>query len=94
MKKDLNNSLYKKAVGYTVKEVTEEYGGEGGDLLKRKVSKKHIPPDITAIKTYIELNKDNNDLANYSDEQLEQIKQRLISELLDKEKNENSKPKN
>ncbi len=45
----------RKAVGYmTCKEVVEEYSGEN-ELLKRKVSSKHIPPDMTAIKTILEL---------------------------------------
>ena len=42
---DIDKALYRKAVGYTAKEVVEEYGGESGELLRRKVSKKHVPPD-------------------------------------------------
>ncbi len=93
MKKDISSALYKKAVGYTAKEVVEEYGGQDGELLKRKVSKKHIPPDISALKTYLELNNSQDEFENISDEELEKIKTRLLQQLQQivmEEKNENS----
>ncbi|MEG1395144.1 MAG: hypothetical protein RSD04_05265, partial [Clostridia bacterium] len=70
MNENIAKALYRKAVGYTAKEIVEEYGGESGELLKRKVSKKHIPPDMTALKTFIELDKSRGDIANMSDEEL------------------------
>lgn len=79
--KDIDKALYRKAVGYTAKEVVEEYGGESGELIKRKVSKKHVPPDMTAIKTYLERNHANDSLATMSDEQLEQLKRELLLQL-------------
>lgn len=81
MKKNLTAALYKKALGYTAKEVVEEYNGSEGELIKRKVSKKHIPPDISALKTYLELNKQDSELAGYDDQQLQEIKLRLLSQL-------------
>ena len=51
--KKLNKALVKRALGYLNKEVTEEFckddEGEKLVLTKRKVTKKNIPPDITAV---------------------------------------------
>ncbi len=80
---DIDKALYRKAVGYTAKEVVEEYGGESGELLRRKVSKKHVPPDMSAIKTYLERVKDENDLSALSDGQLERLKRKLLEQLQD-----------
>ncbi len=80
---DIDKALYRKAVGYTAKEVVEEYGGESGELLRRKVSKKHVPPDMSAIKTYLERVKDENDLSVLSDGQLERLKRKLLEQLQD-----------
>lgn len=88
MKKDINSALYKKAMGYTAKEVVEEYSGED-ELLKKKISTKHIPPDMTALKTYMELNKDDDKWQNINDEELALLKIKLLNELAsmqDKEK--------
>ena len=54
MDEKLVNSLYKKAVGYTVTEKTTEYSPEG-EVVKKKVTQKHFPPDISALKAYLEL---------------------------------------
>ena len=83
-KKDIVlDTLYKKAVGYTVEEVVEEYASEekGGELLKKKITKKAVPPDIVALKTYIELMKENKEFDNMSIEELEKEKIRLIKQL-------------
>ncbi len=54
----LTKSLFKKAVGYTVDEVVEEYVNSENDpdlrLIKRKITKKHIPPDISAAKALLD----------------------------------------
>jgi hypothetical protein len=88
--KVIKKALIKKAVGYDMEEVTEEYlEGEGEvKLVKRKVTKKNVPPDITAIKMLIET---TNGISEMSDEQLEQEKQRLLNLLKEdalKEKND------
>lgn len=83
-KKDIvMDTLYKKAIGYTVEEIVEEYASEekGGELLKRKVTTKAVPPDIVALKTYIELMKENNEFDNMSIEELEKEKIRLLKQL-------------
>lgn len=43
---EVENALYKRAVGYAYDEIKEEY--EGGILVKRTVLKKFIPPDTGA----------------------------------------------
>ena len=77
-KDDLTSALTKKALGYDYKEVVEEYvSGDDGEvkLTKKKVTKKNVPPDITAIKMLLEKQVEIPDM---SDEELEQEKQRLI----------------
>jgi hypothetical protein len=82
---DFKDALIKKALGYDATEVVEEYvSGDEGDikLTKKKVTKKNVPPDITAIKIIME-DKSDNQVAGLSDEQLESEKQRLIKLLKD-----------
>lgn len=78
-KKKIDSILMKKATGYFVEEKVEEFDREN-EVTKRKVSKKYIPPDTTAIKAVIERTAENP-LAGYTDEQLEQLKHRLLTEL-------------
>ena len=80
MDNKLVNSLYKKAVGYTAKEKTTEYSPEG-EVVKSKVTMKHYPPDITALKAYLELISNKEDYGSMTDEELECEKQRLLKEL-------------
>ena len=80
MDKKLVNSLYKKAVGYTATEKTMEYSPEG-DVVKKKVTSKHYPPDISALKAYLELISEGEDLERMTDEELENEKRRLLKEL-------------
>ena len=56
-KEDINRALMKKALGYTAEETVEEYSmKEDGEVLlsKKKVTKKNVPPDITALKILLE----------------------------------------
>ncbi len=73
----LVNSLYKKAVGYTAKEKTTEYSAEG-DVVKQKVTSKHYPPDITALKAYLEIVSSGDTLEKMTDEELAEEKIRLL----------------
>ena len=82
MNDNIEDAILRKAVGYDVQEVVEEYSGEN-ELLKRKVSNKHIPADMTAIKTILELKGQENDLAKMSDKELEQLKTKLLRQLKD-----------
>ncbi len=89
MDKNLIEALYKKALGGTVEEVTEEYGSKEG-LLRRKVTGKYVPPDVSALKAYIEL-ADEDDILTMSDEELEKEKLRLLKELREMERNRKKK---
>lgn len=81
----LEKALLKRALGYDAKEVIEEYAEVDGDvkLLKRKVTVKNVPPDITAIKMITDGEKGVGEL---SDDELEEEKQKLLKLLKDKEK--------
>ncbi len=85
---DVKDALYKRAIGYEAKEITEEYVGddEGGvRMVKKKVVSKNVPPDVSAVKLLVELDGEQ-DLKTLSDEELEKEKIRLL-ELLKKIEN-------
>lgn len=74
--------LYKKARGYDVEEINREYVvDEDGNkkLVKEKTTVKHIPPDLSALKAYMELK--DTELSKMSNEELIKEKERLIGEL-------------
>ena len=52
----IKRAIAKKAVGYSAKEVVEEYQDDDGvlKLTRRKVTKKHVPPDTQAAKMVME----------------------------------------
>lgn len=75
---DFKKALIKKALGYDYKEVVEEYvSSDEGEikLTKKKVTKKNVPPDITAIKLLLE---DMPSISSMSDEELLKEKKRLL----------------
>ena len=77
----LKKALKKRALGYDLQEVTEEYTeNEDGSvrLIKRKVVSKNVPPDVSAAKLLIELQGDDLGLKTLTDEELEREKLRLI----------------
>ncbi|MDE6412163.1 MAG: hypothetical protein K2L02_06545 [Clostridia bacterium] len=77
--KDIKEAIMKVALGYSLEEVTEEYGVEDGELklVKRKETKKDIPPDLKAVKLLM----DDKDYSALSDEELEAEKQKLLKRL-------------
>ncbi|MBE5734169.1 MAG: hypothetical protein E7347_03860 [Clostridiales bacterium] len=88
---DLKEALIKKALGYDQTEVVEEYvSGEEGEikLTKKKVTKKNVPPDITALKILLE--GQEQPLSEMTDEQLKEEKVRLLK-LLEKEQKKEKK---
>lgn len=90
-KGDLQSALVKKALGYDYKEVVEEYvSSEEGEvkLTKKKVTKKNVPPDITAIKMLLDA---KNEVSLMSDEELEIEKARLLELLKQYEKEKKCK---
>lgn len=82
----LKEALYKKAVGYDSSETVEEYSDNDGDLVlvKRKVTTKPVPPDISAIKLLLGLDGGNEDLSALSDEELETHKKKLLKIIKEK----------
>lgn len=81
----LKDALLKCAVGFNTGEVVEEYAvdGDGLRLVKRKVTRRDVPPDIKAVKMLLDGEAGVEEL---SDEQLEERRQKLIAML----KEENS----
>lgn len=81
---DIKSALIKKALGYDATEVVEEYvSGEEGEikLSKKKVTKKNVPPDLTALKLLMD--EDSLPLSSMTDEELQKEKERLLKLLKD-----------
>ena len=78
---NVKKALRKKAFGYDTEETVEEFAYREGEeiLSKKKVTRKNVPPDITAIKMLLE----EDDLSAMTDEELEKEKIRLLK-LLEK----------
>ena len=78
----VKDALKKKAFGYDTEETVDEFAYKEGEeiLAKKKVTKKNVPPDITAIKMLLE---EDVDLSEMTDEELEKEKIRLLK-LLEK----------
>ena len=89
-KSSLGDALMKVATGYSVEEVTEEYAEVDGEmkLLKRKETKKDVPPDLKAVQILLA---GDGGIAKMSDEELEKEKRRLLRELAKQEKMEKEK---
>jgi len=86
LKDKLNDALVKKAMGYSVEESVCEYGmcDDELKLIKKKISKKYYPPDLSAINLLIgSVNK--SDFETMTDEELEQEKNRLLKLLKENE---------
>lgn len=83
--KEIKKALYKKALGYDANEVVEEFVlDESGDykLSKRKVTKKHISPDLSAVKLLLEkVEKKSDRYSKMTDEELIREKLKLIEML-------------
>ena len=82
---EVKAALRKRALGFETDEVVEEYGFNEGEavLLKRKISKKVVPPDIQAAKMLME---EQGTLRTLTDEQLAAEKERLLRLLTEEEK--------
>lgn len=83
MKQTIRKTVEKLAHGYSVEEITEEYGVEDGELklVKRREVKKEVPPDLKAVK----LLEEEDGLETLSDEELEAEKRRLLQQLKEEE---------
>ena len=74
---EIREALKRRALGFESDEVVEEYGFSEGEavLVKRKVTKKVVPPDIQAAKLLLE---ERTPLSELSDEELAAEKERLL----------------
>ena len=92
--KKLEKALLKRALGYTSEDVVEEYGvtDDGFCLTKKKVTKKHVPPDLAAIKACMDISGEDG-LKEMSLDELIEERNRLLSEL-EKIKSKESKDGN
>lgn len=79
------DSLLKKANGYYADEIIEEYAYDQNgreELLKKKVTKKFVPPDLNATKLLLEYYTSTNEenFENLSEEEIDQKAIKLIKE--------------
>lgn len=83
VKEKIRSALTKKAVGYDAKEVVEEYQDTDNGLVltKKKVTKKHYPPDTQAAKMILDALSEEKNYSSMTDEELEREKERLIEGL-------------
>lgn len=89
---DFKDALIKKALGFDVDEIVEEYcTDENGKpvLSKRKITKKYNPPDTTALKILLEQRDYNDAISKMTDKQLLKEKERLLQLLKEKENKNN-----
>ncbi len=84
----IGDALLKVALGYQVAEVTEEYAEVDGalKLTKRKKTKKDVPPDLKAVQMLLAAEGDSAEFSAWTDEELEEERKRLLSELQKEEK--------
>ena len=76
----IKKALLKCAVGFDTSEIVEEYTVNEGELklVKRKVTKRDVPPDIKAVKMLLD---GEADASQMSDEELEERREKLIAML-------------
>ena len=84
MEEEVIGAIKKCAVGFGASEVVEEFTVEDGELklVKKKVTRRDIPPDLKAVKLLME----ESDTCSLTDDELEAEKQRLLN-MLKKEGN-------
>ena len=78
----LDDALLKKAIGYDTSEIIEEFSENDGQvvLVKKKVTKKSVPPDMTALKMLLE-GENRADVTTMTEEELKAERKRLLKEL-------------
>lgn len=76
----IKKALLKCAVGFDTSEIVEEYTVDEGELklVKRKVTRRDVPPDIKAVKMLLD---GEADASQMSDEELEERREKLIAML-------------
>lgn len=94
-KQDIIKALTKKALGFKTEEIIEEYSLDENlesRLVKKKVTIKNVPPDITAVKVLLELeNLDSKEnLSLLSDEQLDAKIDEILKKIKENEKSDSN----
>lgn len=76
----VKKALVKCAVGFDTSEIVEEYTVDEGELklVKRKVTRRDVPPDIKAVKMLLD---GEGNVGGMSDEELEERRKKLIEML-------------
>ena len=76
----VKKALVRCAVGFDTSEVVEEYTMADGELklVKRKVTRRDVPPDIKAVKMLLD---GEGDIGGMSDEELEERRKKLLAML-------------
>lgn len=80
-RESVREALTKCAVGLSASEVVEEFTVENGELklIKKKVTKREIPPDIKAVKLLL----DSQSLSQATDEELYAEREKLLKKLME-----------
>lgn len=83
--KQLLDAVKKKATGYMTTENVDEYSLVDGELsiVKRKVTRKEVPPDIAAVKFLMD--ESGDEYADMSEEELKEERDRLLGMLQDRQ---------
>ncbi len=81
---EILDAVLKRACGYEAKETVEEYAVVDGalELVKRRVTTKDVPPDISAAKLIM----DGGGVSDMTDEELRAEKTRLLKQLKELDK--------
>ena len=76
----VKKALVRCAVGFDTSEVVEEYTMADGELklVKRKVTRRDVPPDIKAVKMLLD---GEADIGGMSDEELKERRKKLLAML-------------
>ena len=76
----VKKALIRCAVGFDTSEIVEEYAADGDELklVKRKVTKRDVPPDIKAVKMLLD---GEASVEGLSDEELEERRKKLVEML-------------
>lgn len=87
-KKQIKEALLKKAIGFDAQETVEEFLESDGEmkLLKRKVTKKSVPPDVSAVKLLLDIREEETDFLSLTDDELEKERVRLMKILEEKKR--------
>jgi len=78
---NIQDAILKKALGYEVSEVIEEYAMVDNELIlvKKKVNTKSYPPDLDAIEMALQEGRDNGKYCDMTDEALIDEHDRLMA---------------